>query len=334
MSVWIWYNIKYEMRHFISSRQHHLVSPAHSGTAQSRTLLITGIPSRYLTERQLFNLFSYLPGGAEQVWLNRDLKDLPDLHAARQSACKALESAETNLMSTATKMHSKELAAEFKAENKVSSKTKSTKEKHTSEAERPLRALSVHSSADADAERNLTLAEKLVPKNKRPTRRLPLYSWMPFSLPFMGKNVDSIEWARAEIVRLNEALEAGRRQWRQDIASDDDSADDVYKPLNSAFVLFNQQIAAHLAVQTVTHHEPYRMGGKQVEIAPNDVIWDNLGLNPYERKVRFHSCPYRTTLTGPSCRRPDSPSRELRSHRWLGRPMGLPGCFCWRGQQC
>lgn len=32
-----------------------------------------------------------------------------------------------------------------------------------------------------------------------------------------------------------------------------------YPPLNSAFVTFNKQIAAHLAVQVLAHHDPYRM---------------------------------------------------------------------------
>jgi hypothetical protein len=35
--------------------------------------------------------------------------------------------------------------------------------------------------------------------------------------------------------------------------------DGEYPPLNSAFVTFERQIAAHLAVQVLGHHEPYRM---------------------------------------------------------------------------
>lgn len=61
---------------------------------------------------------------------------------------------------------------------------------------------------------------------------------------------------------------------------------DTYPPLSSAFVLFNQQLAAHLAVQALTHHQAYRMSSKYIEVAPGDVIWGNLGLNPYERRIR------------------------------------------------
>jgi calcium permeable stress-gated cation channel len=53
--------------------------------------------------------------------------------------------------------------------------------------------------------------------------------------------------------------------------------------------LFIKQIAAHMAAQTLTHHEPYRMSGslKYIEVAPEDVIWNNLVMNPYERRVRL-----------------------------------------------
>lgn len=37
------------------------------------------------------------------------------------------------------------------------------------------------------------------------------------------------------------------------------STESPYPTMNSAFVTFNRQIAAHLAVQVLTHHEPYRM---------------------------------------------------------------------------
>lgn len=60
-----------------------------------------------------------------------------------------------------------------------------------------------------------------------------------------------------------------------------------YPPLNSAFITFHRQIAAHLATQALAHHEPYRMSERYNEIAPQDVVWSNLGLNPYETKVRL-----------------------------------------------
>ena len=69
--VWIWYVIKEEMRHFVTTRQRHLIDPEHSASAQANTILITGVPTRYLSEKALTKLFSHLPGGVRKVWLNR-----------------------------------------------------------------------------------------------------------------------------------------------------------------------------------------------------------------------------------------------------------------------
>ncbi|OAX32894.1 DUF221-domain-containing protein, partial [Rhizopogon vinicolor AM-OR11-026] len=63
-----------------------------------------------------------------------------------------------------------------------------------------------------------------------------------------------------------------------------------------AFVTFNQQIAAHLAVNVLTHDEPYCMADRYLEVSPPDVIWGNLGLNPYEKRIRM-AISYAATAT-------------------------------------
>lgn len=69
--MWILWNIRHEMVHFIHTRQRWLIDPNNSATAQANTILVTGVPQRYLTEAALKALFSYLPGGVAKVWLNR-----------------------------------------------------------------------------------------------------------------------------------------------------------------------------------------------------------------------------------------------------------------------
>jgi len=114
----------------------------------------------------------------------------------------------------------------------------------------------------------------VVPKDKRPTHRLGM-------IPFFGEKVDTIEWARKEISVCTQLLEEGRAVIENDgkgvkdnISNDGhveaeasatnqeahgDEQPTSYPPLNSAFVTFNRQIAAHLASQVLAHHEPYRM---------------------------------------------------------------------------
>jgi len=115
---------------------------------------------------------------------------------------------------------------------------------------------------------------------------------MPFSLPLIGKKVDSIEWAREQIRSCGELLEKGREVIQQEDASPDsdtesprDKKSQPYPKQNSAFVTFNDQMAAHMALQVLPHHEPYTMSEKWGEMSPADVIWGNLGINPYEQKV-------------------------------------------------
>lgn len=59
------------MNHFIITRQQHLINPTHSKSVQANTILVTGIPSKYLTQDALFKLFNPLPGGVKKIWINR-----------------------------------------------------------------------------------------------------------------------------------------------------------------------------------------------------------------------------------------------------------------------
>lgn len=197
-----------------------------------------------------------------------DLKELPSIYDRRLAACGKLESAETSLLSTAAKLRQKALK---KADGTVTS---------------------------ADPERNVALAERLVPKDQWPSHRLPA-GFMPFSLPFIGEKVDTIDWCRKEIAATTGLLIKGRQiitdeslTLLEDVDVDGkvdrkDLNKQTYPPLSSAFITFNQQIAAHLAVNALTHHEAYCMADRYLEVSPPDVIWGNLGLNPYEKRIRM-----------------------------------------------
>lgn len=99
-------------------------------------------------------------------------------------------------------------------------------------------------------------------------------SWFP-SLPLLGRKVDRIYHLRDRLQELNQEIELSTR----------DQADD--RPLlNNAFVRFNDQIAAHLACQSVVHGAPHRMAPRILDVNPNDVIWDNLALGWRQRFIR------------------------------------------------
>jgi hypothetical protein len=70
-AVWIFYHLKQEMRHFVITRQQHLIERTHWKSVQANTILITGIPAKYLTQDALFKLYNNLPGGVKKIWINR-----------------------------------------------------------------------------------------------------------------------------------------------------------------------------------------------------------------------------------------------------------------------
>ncbi|KAI1921025.1 hypothetical protein LOZ07_000324 [Ophidiomyces ophidiicola] len=116
---------------------------------------------------------------------------------------------------------------------------------------------------------------KYIKAKHRETMRLPIFgwTWMP-SLPLIGTKVDKIYYCRKEIARLNLEIEI------------DQQHPEKFPLMNSAFVQFNHQVAAHMACQSVAHHIPQQMAPRLVEISPDDVIWDNMSIKWWERYLR------------------------------------------------
>ncbi|KAK5129465.1 hypothetical protein LTR08_003225 [Meristemomyces frigidus] len=134
--------------------------------------------------------------------------------------------------------------------------------------------LAIDKDWDEDQDEEPRWRHYIEPKN-RETVRLPLVnqSWFP-SIPFVGKKVDRIYFLRRELARLNFEIEA-------------DQADvEKFPFMNSAFIQFNHQVAAHMACQALSHHVPQQMAPRQVEISPDDVIWDNMSIKWWERYLR------------------------------------------------
>ncbi|KAG8624252.1 hypothetical protein KVT40_007319 [Elsinoe batatas] len=117
--------------------------------------------------------------------------------------------------------------------------------------------------------------KKYIEAKDRQTMRLPVVPWM-FSLPLVGEKVDRIYHLRKELARLNAEIEA------------DQSDEGIERTplMNSAFIQFNHQIAAHMACQSVSHHIPQHMAPRLIEISPNDVIWSNMSIKWWERYIR------------------------------------------------
>ncbi|KAJ2646900.1 phosphate metabolism protein 7 [Coemansia sp. RSA 1250] len=77
-----------------------------------------------------------------------------------------------------------------------------------------------------------------------------------------------------EIARCNRAI----RKARQNI--------DKMPKRSSALVMFNEQIAAHMAAQCVLDFKPFSMSQVSMSVDPQDVLWYNLEISPWSRRIR------------------------------------------------
>ncbi|PKI85516.1 hypothetical protein MVES1_000346 [Malassezia vespertilionis] len=124
---------------------------------------------------------------------------------------------------------------------------------------------------DPNSVPSLESALQFLPEKKRPHHRLG-------KIPCCGEKVDTITYCRSELQRMNQEITGLRQQAVNDY--------ETFPPQSSAFLMFNTQLSAHLAANSIACHEPYRMANRYVEMNPEDVIWSNLNLNPYEQKIR------------------------------------------------
>ncbi|CEG73424.1 hypothetical protein RMATCC62417_08811 [Rhizopus microsporus] len=231
LSALVWYYTFRETRIYISLRRKYLLSPEYANTVSARTVFVPSIPAEVNTVESLEKIFSQFPGGVRRVWLNRKLKDLPDLVADRDKAVNSLEAAVTKAILATYKYHLKK----------------------------------------GDLNRVEDGETKDIPEKIRPTHR---EHSLPVPLPFVGHKVDTIRFYHNKIKELNETI-----QQKQQEAPDFDQ-------VNSAFIEFHNQAAAHMAAQTLIHKDAMHMAPRYIGIAPSDVIWDNMGIRSFERLVR------------------------------------------------
>jgi hypothetical protein len=373
--LWVLYNIYYELRSYIRVRQAYLTSPQHRIRASATTVLVAGIPAKWLTTQALDGLYDVYPGGIRNIWINRNYDQIADKVSKRDNVVQNLEEAETNLVRKCWKEHEKELKKQAKSgksgsatnlndgqemsdmgdgstnsandqeklatppnvrsepprmpSNYVEAGGKIPKAPNTAPAntdrpsdEQPLRgsqdtatevivnathepketpgqAIStskwyewfmfwstdpviptggyptpLSEKFDDDKDEDATWRKYIEPKD-RETIRLPIVQWDWFpALPWIGKKVDRIYYYRKELARLNAEIEA------------DQDNSESFPYMSSAFIQFNNQIAAHMACQSVSHHVPHTMTPRIVEISPDDVLWDNMSIRWWERYIR------------------------------------------------
>ncbi|RXW15422.1 hypothetical protein EST38_g10427 [Candolleomyces aberdarensis] len=233
------YMIYRELKYFVHLRHEFLLSKSHMKLPQSRTVLVTAIPDELSTEHDLRTFASFVPGGVDKVWMYRDSRELNELFEQRQEACQRLETAASTILVQATAAWRKKV----KLHNKSHRKRKDEENAEAFELVKP--------------EPSMDLLNELVPVAQRPRHRTGL-------LGLAGSNVETIEWCKNEIARLNEAIKEKRKEQVEG------------KFMGSAFIRCNLQMGAHILSQCLSYHEPMRMYKKWLEAHPKDIVWNNL----------------------------------------------------------
>lgn len=106
-----------------------------------------------------------------------------------------------------------------------------------------------------------------VPVKKRPSHRLGF-------LGLIGKKVDTIEYCTAQLAKTNPEIEAQQAGAQK------------FKLMNSCFIEFYSQTAAQICYQSVANGSAYTMHPRYIEIAPQDIVWSNMGLTWQSRMIR------------------------------------------------
>ncbi|KAG6857786.1 hypothetical protein H0H87_004202 [Tephrocybe sp. NHM501043] len=247
LTIFVIYMIRREMLHFVHMRHQFLISKSHSRLAQARTVLITSLPDELATEHDLRTFASFVPGGVDNVWILREHSALNEIFKERQDICRKLEAAEANLLVTATKA--------WRIKEKARHKAHKSRSKDIENADDVL----------VIPTPSYELLTELVPLANRPKHRIGLF----------GPKVDTIDWCKNEIVRLNGMIKDHRMNMIEG------------KPLGSAFIRCNLQMGAHVLAQCVSYHEPLMMYDKWMEANPKDIVWQNLDDGALEMRSRY-----------------------------------------------
>ncbi|KIM21246.1 hypothetical protein M408DRAFT_333566 [Serendipita vermifera MAFF 305830] len=276
--IWL---MRKELMLFVSLRQQFLLSRKHSRLAQARTVLITAIPHELAEEHKLRELFSFVPGGIDKIWIYRNVEQLPETFEERNQLVEKLESAATTLLTTAIKAHTQNEAKREKAE-KAANKAKG---KANGDAKGKSRAFPVRAFASVDDEAFANDMEKIGPQKllasiHRPMHRINNKTGIQkyLSLPTWlggGVKVDTIDYCTENIAKCNQTIKELREKLPE------------AKHFGSCFIQCELQIGAHVLAQCLSYHEPLFMSDRWIEVAPEDVVWANIDDGAYEMRTRY-----------------------------------------------
>ncbi|CAE6449878.1 unnamed protein product [Rhizoctonia solani] len=307
MTFFVFYLIRRELLIFVHARHQFLISRSHSHLAQAKTVLITSMPDEMCEEKALRGFCAFVPGGINRVWIYRDQPELPKLYNERLDICQQLEKATVKYMRAITKAwrkHKKAEKAKAKARGESGKDVEAVQKDPKIPDSYPLTQLStvrasllnqplpptprhsgvtptnkagqfVLNAANQQQESRSRLLQPAEPDTSMAMDMIPRPTHRLGRIPFVGQKVDTFDWCKTEIARLNDEINEKRKGLPE------------CEPHGSAFIQCNLQMGAHVLAQCVSYHEPLKMSQKWIEVSPDDIIWDNIDDGAYEVRSRY-----------------------------------------------
>lgn len=293
--TWVCFIFFHEMKRYVEVRQSYLTSADHRARPSARTILVNSIPASLCTREKLRDLFFLFPGGVENVWVNRDLSSLAEKIDRRDAIHRKLEEAETLLVKATQRAWRKAGKPVLRPDGVLEVAT-SGYERSKSASGRRMPRVPGLSRMDSEKQGKLSMRDsgdgsgggggggggtdcekhdkvwpwwEILSSDDRPSHRLPLFGlpWLPGLAPF-SKRVDTIDWCREQLDAMNSEIELLQK-----------NPEDRFPLLDSAFIQFNTQVAAHMACQSEILRLPGQMTPRIIGFCPKGVIWANLGLS-------------------------------------------------------
>lgn len=231
---------------FINIRQEMMLSQSYRSRMSTKTCLFTSVPENMRNETSMRELFA----GVRNVWIQPNVKELNDLVKQRDKATNKLEAAENKLCINLVKDRKK-------AEKKAAKAAKKGKTDNNNDI------AMVESGPDGERPRIE------INKKDRPTHRLKF---------LIGKKVDTIDWARPEIVKLNNEINAK--------STEVNKADKV----PAVFVEFESMEAAMAAFRQIATQKKRQITPMTLGVQPEDIIWKNLSNSNIKNKIFSIAC--------------------------------------------
>lgn len=282
---WTLYRIYREKIHFIGVRQQYLASPEHRIKASARTVLITNIPAEFRSVEALeamYDVFVADDRSKLHVWLNRDYGPLKTLVLRCRKLRHALEKEELKILRLVNKHRRGKRDVEADESYWPPTSSDGCIPDDETKPEVTKASNQIHDAFEADCGDHQQLWQRYAEGSKLSQIAViedETGNWTPVRSWYRGKkrNVPKVAWLRQEIARLTLEIEEQMRHL---------DSDSLFERQNSAFIQFDRQMAAQMAVSLVSHHQPGCMTPRYFNVAPHEILWPNMGLTSFARFVR------------------------------------------------